>query len=162
MTFWEKFYELCVSKNTKPNAVAKQLGFSSAVCTQWKKGLQNPSYDKLSKIAGYFGVSVGYLLGTESDDADQTDKDIKLALFGSYEDITDEMLEEVKDFAQFIRARRAGRSETHVSPKMWAIPTEEQLNSTTKAIARDDSDTKNLKDIPELDDAVDISGCDEI
>lgn len=62
MTFWETFYNLCILNNTKPNTVAKELGFSSAVCTQWKKGLQNPSYDKLSKIAEYFGVTTDYLI----------------------------------------------------------------------------------------------------
>ena len=69
MTFWEKFYKLCVSHSIKPNTVAKDLGFSSAVCTQWKQGKQKPSYEKASKIAKYFGINTDYLL---SDDAEMT------------------------------------------------------------------------------------------
>jgi len=71
MTFWEKFYSLCVVSDVKPNNVAKALGFSSAVCTQWKQGLQKPSYEKASKIAKYFGVSLSQLLdeGPDSDNA---------------------------------------------------------------------------------------------
>lgn len=65
MTFWEKFYNLCISTGIKPNTVAKDLGFSTGVCTQWKKGLQTPSYEKASKIARYFGVTTDYLLGID-------------------------------------------------------------------------------------------------
>lgn len=65
MTFWGKFYNLCVSNGVKPNTVAKELGFSSAVCTQWKQGKQKPSYEKASKIAKYFNVPTDYLLSEE-------------------------------------------------------------------------------------------------
>lgn len=67
MTFWERFYNLCLSKGTKPNTVAKELGFSSAVCTQWKKGEQNPSAKKISRLSEYFNVSTDYLLGNTSN-----------------------------------------------------------------------------------------------
>lgn len=61
--FWERFYNLCIDNGTKPNAVAKQLGFSSAVCTQWKQRGTTPKIEYLQKIAAYFGVSVDYLTG---------------------------------------------------------------------------------------------------
>ena len=62
MSFWDIFYRLCTENNTKPNPVAKELGFSSATCTQWKNG-SVPSSASLSKIADYFGVTTDYLLG---------------------------------------------------------------------------------------------------
>jgi transcriptional regulator with XRE-family HTH domain len=62
MSFWDRFYELCTLKGVKPNGVAKELGFSNAVCSQWKKGTQKPSAEKLTKIAEYFNVSESYLL----------------------------------------------------------------------------------------------------
>ena len=62
MSFWDIFYQLCTENNTKPNPVAKELGFSSATCTQWKNG-SVPSSASLSKIADYFGVTTDYLLG---------------------------------------------------------------------------------------------------
>lgn len=77
MPFWEIFYNLCESHGTKPNTVAKQLGFSSAVCTQWKKGLQKPSAEKLRKIAEYFEVSVDYLIGAESKPTMDTLRPVK-------------------------------------------------------------------------------------
>lgn len=77
MPFWEIFYNLCESHGTKPNTVAKQLGFSSAVCTQWKKGLQKPSAEKLRKIAEYFEVSVDYLIGAEPKPTMDTLRSVK-------------------------------------------------------------------------------------
>ena len=65
------------------------------------------------KIASYFGVTVGYLLGQEENaPADGgkravTDEDIKFALFGGNKDITDEMYEEVKRFAAYVKQRGA-------------------------------------------------------
>jgi transcriptional regulator with XRE-family HTH domain len=61
--FWNIFSELCSAVNKKPNAVCKELGFSNATATHWKKGKQ-PGASSLERIAEYFNVSVDYLLGT--------------------------------------------------------------------------------------------------
>lgn len=77
MTFWEQFYNLCQINGTKPNPVAKELGFSSATVTQWKNG-SVPSSKSVSKIAEYFNVSTDYLLGneTEEEQLDTIDQEI--------------------------------------------------------------------------------------
>ncbi len=77
MTFWEQFYNLCISHGSKPNPVAKELGFSSSTVTQWKNG-SVPSSKSVSKIAEYFNVSTDYLLGTETSEEplDETDQQI--------------------------------------------------------------------------------------
>lgn len=62
--FWERFIELCVANNTKPNPVAKELHLSSGSVTSWKNG-KVPHHTTLIKIADYFGVTVDYLLGKE-------------------------------------------------------------------------------------------------
>lgn len=64
--FWERFYSLCIERGTKPNPVAKKLGFSSAICTKWKNG-STPNSEALTKIANYFDVSVDYLVGLTAD-----------------------------------------------------------------------------------------------
>lgn len=61
--FWKRFYELCISKNTKPNPVAKDIGISSGVVTKWKNGTTIPNGETLIKIADYLDCSVDYLLG---------------------------------------------------------------------------------------------------
>ena len=60
--FWQRFYNLCISKGTKPNPVAQKVGISSATITQWKQGAI-PAGDNLAKIADYLDCSVDYLLG---------------------------------------------------------------------------------------------------
>lgn len=62
--FWENFVKLCTAHNTKPNPVAKELGFSSGSVTDWKNG-KVPRPTTIQKIADYFGVTVDYLLGNE-------------------------------------------------------------------------------------------------
>ena len=65
--FWDKFVELCIKHNTKPNPVAKELGISSGAVTKWKKEGSQPNSTTLKKIADYFGVSVEYLLGKDNN-----------------------------------------------------------------------------------------------
>jgi transcriptional regulator with XRE-family HTH domain len=64
--FWKIYTELCKSRNTSPNAVAAALGLSNATCTKWKQGA-TPGGKNLQKIADYFGVTTGYLLGEKPD-----------------------------------------------------------------------------------------------
>lgn len=63
--FWDRFYALCISKGTKPNPVAKEIGISSGVVTRWKNEGTLPSGETLVKLADYLNCSVDYLLGRE-------------------------------------------------------------------------------------------------
>jgi transcriptional regulator with XRE-family HTH domain len=47
--------------------VAKATGITTSTLTSWKQGKYVPKPDKLQKIADYFGVSLGYLMGTEEE-----------------------------------------------------------------------------------------------
>ena len=61
--FWERFYEMCVLRGTKPNPVAKDIGISSGVITRWKTLGSLPNGEILIRIADYLDCSVDYLLG---------------------------------------------------------------------------------------------------
>mgnify|MGYP001226832014 CR=1 FL=1 len=67
--FYENFYRLCEQKNKSLSAVAKELGLSNSIVTYWKRSNAFPRGETLEKIADYFGVSVGYLMGWESSEA---------------------------------------------------------------------------------------------
>lgn len=67
MNFWNTFYKLCKDIGKSPNGVAKELGIPSGTITWWKKG-KVPHQPTLEMLANYFGVSVGYLLGYESNE----------------------------------------------------------------------------------------------
>lgn len=63
-TFWNNIVTLCNEKGISPNGLCAQLGFSNATATKWKSGAI-PRGNSLKKIADYFDVSTGYLLGNE-------------------------------------------------------------------------------------------------
>ena len=95
-------------------ALADYLGISPNVITNWKNG-SNRSYRKyIKQIAKFYGVSEGYLLGTEAEKdpapkGEVSDDDIKFALFGGGP-VTDAQYEEVKQFVRFIKERDANAS----------------------------------------------------
>ena len=82
------------------------------LCNQHKiTRRQTVKAETAARLANYFGVTVDYLLGKETcsvkDDGSALQKELKFALFGA--DATDEQLEEVKQFAKFVKERDAGR-----------------------------------------------------
>lgn len=109
---YEVFVQLLQEQNITAYKVAKETGISNATLSDWKNGRSVPKADKLQKIADYFGVSIDFLMGaTDKKNAplprgnSVSDAEIKFALFDGAENITDEMYEEVKRFAQFIKDR---------------------------------------------------------
>lgn len=60
--FWERFYDLCASKNMKPNTFAKEVNISSGVVSKWKQTQKVPEIGELIKISKYFDVSLDYLV----------------------------------------------------------------------------------------------------
>jgi len=105
MTTVEKIMQLLTDRNVEQQALASFIGVKKQTITDWKSG-KTESYKKyIDKIAEFFGVTTDYLLGNETAGTKPTDEDIKFALFGS-EGVTDEMYEEVKRFARFIKEQK--------------------------------------------------------
>ena len=110
---YERIQELCKSKGVSGSRMCLDLGLSKSTLSDMKAGrTKGVSTATAQKIANYFGVSVGYLLGEEetknvpaTNDRHVTDEDIKFALFGGSGEVTDAMYEEVKSFAAYIKAR---------------------------------------------------------
>ena len=57
---YEKIDQLMQEKGVKPADVAKAVGISSSVFTDWKKGRYTPKADKLYALAQYFDVPMEY------------------------------------------------------------------------------------------------------
>lgn len=104
--FYENFKSLCDNNGTTVTAVLKKLNISTSKGTAWKNG-SVPNGEVLSRLASYFNVSTDYLLGKDTKDVRNpaTEDDIKFALFNGADGITDEMYEEVKAFAAFVKQR---------------------------------------------------------
>ena len=63
MSFWDIYADLCSKVGKTPNRVASELGFSSAICSNWKKNGNTPSIIKLKAVSDYFNVPIEYLEG---------------------------------------------------------------------------------------------------
>jgi transcriptional regulator with XRE-family HTH domain len=94
--------------------MSADLGMSRSFMTELRKGrAKGIKLETAQKIAEYFNVTVDYLLGSEmpaeSGKYNVTDEDIIFALFRGREGITEEMYEEVKNFAEYIAQREANK-----------------------------------------------------
>lgn len=90
--------------------MSSDLGMSRSFMTELRKGRAKCiKLDTAQKIADYFGVSLGYLLGEENAPVKVDDAALKFALFGGDGEVTDEMFEEVRSFAAFVKRREADK-----------------------------------------------------
>ena len=66
VTLYERLSSLCEEKGIKGGRMCTELGFSKSLMTDLKMGRKTGvSATTAQKIASYFNVSVGYLLGEE-------------------------------------------------------------------------------------------------
>ncbi len=64
--FIARFNELCREKNISRYKLSIDLQIGNSTIYGWEKG-QQPTADKLIKLADYFEVSTDYLLGRSND-----------------------------------------------------------------------------------------------
>ena len=105
--FKENFIKLCNKKGVAPSKACRDVGLAPATFSCWNED-SVPRQATLLKIADYFGVTVDYLLGKEQKEnpADEADLDsVKVALFGGSEEVTDEMWDEVRNFAAYVKSK---------------------------------------------------------
>ena len=104
---------ICKERKIPISKLERDLGYANGYIGQLRKGVF-PS-DRLLEIAEYLSVSHTYILTGEenkkaptvSGERTVSDEDIKFALFGGDGEITDEMYDEVKRFAAYIKQREA-------------------------------------------------------
>ena len=99
---YETIESLCKKQNIRPGRLCDQLGISRSLMTDLKMGRKKTiNAQTAQKIAAHFGVSVGYLLGEESeeDELDQVD----LAFYGEYRELTQEQKDAVRQMVRLMR-----------------------------------------------------------
>lgn len=85
-TLYERIIELCDTRGITGYKLCKDTGLTPSVVTDLKMGRKKGlSAKNADKIAKYFGVSVGYLLGDENSPpvrtlSDEDEQDISLKL----------------------------------------------------------------------------------
>ena len=100
-------------RNIPKEQFYRESGISSATMSQWRKHIYSPSSAAIKKIEEYLGVTFTIeqkeKAPTENGERSVSDDDIKFALFGGDGEITDEMYDEVKRFAEFVKQRGPGK-----------------------------------------------------
>ena len=59
---YQIFAKLLEEKGVTPYQVSKATGVAQSSLSDWKNGKSKPKFEKMKKIADYFGVSVEYLM----------------------------------------------------------------------------------------------------
>ena len=103
---------LCTQKNIRPGRLCDELGLSRSLMTDLKMGRKKTvNAETAQKIAEFFGVSVGFLLGQSQEKGTQGDilDKVDVAFYGEYKELNEEAKETVRDMVWLMRERRAAR-----------------------------------------------------
>ena len=113
---YESILALCERDGIRPGRLCDELGISRGLMTDLKMGRKKGvNAETAQKIASFFGVSVGYLLGIEESDAVQNSTDtvnldqIDVAFYGEFKELSEEDKETVRDMVRIMRERRADK-----------------------------------------------------
>ena len=108
---YKRIEELCKGQGITITEMCRRAGVLRANLTELKMGRQQTlGVNSLERIAKYFNVPVGSLVRAEENETAPaaeagavSEEDLKFALFGGDQEITDEMYNEVLQFAQFVK-----------------------------------------------------------
>ena len=118
---YKKIYDLCQEKGISVGKMCNELGISRGNLTELKmERIKTLKAENLKKISGYFGVSVDYLLGTETEKAPTqeservSDSDLMAAFFrGADPTLTEEEMdalwEDARSYMEYKLAQGAKR-----------------------------------------------------
>lgn len=113
---YDSILSLCERDGIRPGRLCDELGISRGLMTDLKMGRKKGvNAETAQKIASFFGVSVGYLLGIEGSDSVDNIATINLdqidvAFYGEFKELSDEDKETVRDMVRIMRERRAEKT----------------------------------------------------
>lgn len=99
---YNRIADLCKERNITGYRLCKETGIAPSALTDLKMGRKEGlSAKSANKIATYFGVSVGYLLGTLPSEPSATDKGVWIPVLGRVQaGIPVEAVEEILDYEE--------------------------------------------------------------
>ena len=102
MELGKRLKELRTIKKLFQSDLANLLGIERSTYGKYETGDSSPDYEKLIQLADFFQVSVDYLLG-------KTDIPTPIETIAAHhegDDFTEEELEEIEKFKEFVRMKR--------------------------------------------------------
>ena len=116
MTTGEKIRQLRRQAGMTQTELGEVLGVKKNAVSKWECGrVTDIPAGKIKAMGELFRVPPSYLIDNDArrpilrPDSDITDEDVKFALFGGEDEITDDMYREVKMFAAFLKERSKQR-----------------------------------------------------
>ena len=105
---YENIQRLCLEKGIRPGFLCSELGLSRGLMTDLKMGRKKGiNAQTAQKIAAYFGVSVGYLLGQEEVSTPDILDEVDVAFYGDFKELDEQQKETVRDMVRLMRQKRA-------------------------------------------------------
>ena len=97
--------ELCKTSGKSLKALERDLGFGNGTIRRWNTN--SPSVDKVQKVADYFGVSVGFILGgeeikKEASEEAPVDGELAQAIVG----MSEAEQQQVLQYIRFLKSQR--------------------------------------------------------
>lgn len=105
MDFGGRLKKLRTSKRLTQEELGKIVHVSKVSISGYERGERSPDRETLTDLADYFEVSTDYLLGRTDD----KEKAPTLVAAHLDDDLTEEQLDEVKSFIDFIKQRDHGK-----------------------------------------------------
>lgn len=113
MTFGERINKIRNEKGMTQDELARAVGYKSrSTIAKIESGERDVSQSMVIKFAKALNTTTAVLMGNDNDDNKAvqspapSDDDIKFALFDGSEGVTDEMYDEVKRFAKYIKEQK--------------------------------------------------------
>lgn len=113
MTFGERINKIRNEKGMTQDELARAVGYKSrSTIAKIESGERDVSQSMVIKFAKALNTTTAVLMGNDNDDNKAvqppapSDDDIKFALFDGSEGVTDEMFDEVKRFAKYIKEQK--------------------------------------------------------
>ena len=105
---YESILMLCERDGIRPGRLCDELGISRGLMTDLKMGRKKGiNAQTAQKIAAYFGVSVGYLLGQEDVGTPDILDEVDVAFYGDFKELDEQQKETVRDMVRLMRQKRA-------------------------------------------------------
>ena len=102
MSFTDKLDELMTEKGINKSILSKESGIPyTTIAGFYTKGTDNVKLSTLRKLSSYLGCSIDYLA-----DDDNSDAPITLAAHFDGDEYTEDELDEIRQFAEFVKNKR--------------------------------------------------------
>ena len=101
--YWESFLSLCNKRGTTPTEVVRSLNIAVGSVTKWKNG-SVPSQKNLVRIAEYFKVDVGELMGYSTTVPEYSPEEKELLELIKM--LTEDEVKQARDYLGYIISKR--------------------------------------------------------